>query len=183
MPPPDYRLSVSQYHRMIEVGILTEEHPVELLEGWLVQKPERHPRHENTVHRLKQVFDRLLGSEWLVRVKSGITMAESEPEPDLAVVRGPNERFKDRHPGPTDVVLVVEVTDSTLTHDRTVKARIYARARLAEFWIVNLKDNVIEAYRDPTGPADDPAYGPPEAFGRGRSIPILGVSVAVDEIL
>jgi Uma2 family endonuclease len=181
--PPQRPFTVAEYHRMIEAGVLTEQDPVELLEGRVVFKMARNPLHDYTVGQAQQTFGRLLGPEWVVRVQSAITTAESEPEPDIAVVRGPNAQYKARHPAPTDTALVVEVADTSLTHDRTVKARIYARAGLTEYWIVNLRDNVIEAYRDPSGPGDEPGYGPPEVYARGQSLPILGIPVPVDAIL
>lgn len=164
---------------MIETGVLTEQDAVELLEGWVVFKTARNPRHDNTLVRLEKVLHRLLGPEWVMRGQSAITTDESEPEPDVAVVRGPVEEYDDRHPGPADVALVVEVADTSLTHDRTVKARIYARARLPEYWIVNVKDYVVEVYRDPSGPRDESSYAAPELIRRGQNLTSSGLDISI----
>jgi Uma2 family endonuclease len=177
--PPQRRFTVAEYHRMIETGVLTEQDAVELLEGWVVFKMARHPRHDNTLVRLERILNRLLGPEWVMRGQSAITTDESEPEPDVAVVRGPVEQYDDRHPAPADVALVVEVAAVSLTHDRTVKARIYARAQLPEYWIVNVNDIEVEVYRDPSGPVDEPGYGPPQVFRRGQTLSPLGLDIQV----
>jgi Uma2 family endonuclease len=159
VPPFPVRLfSVAEYHRMIETGILTEDDAVELLEGWIAPKMPRNPPHDAILDQAQEVIRALLPDGWRVRVQSAITTADSEPEPDIAVVPGPASRYRSQHPQPADIVLVVEVADSTLGLDRTIKAKIYARAGIASYWIINIPANQIEAYADPTGPDPNPRY-------------------------
>jgi Uma2 family endonuclease len=105
-------------------------------------------------------------------VQSAVTTLESEPEPDVVVVRGGARDFVKRHPGPEQIGLVVEVADTSLTHDRTVKGRIYARAGIANYWIVNLIDRRIEVYSDPAPRARKPVYRARRDFGPGEAIPL-----------
>jgi Uma2 family endonuclease len=98
----------------------------------------------------------LLPSGWHLISQEPITTADSEPEPDIGVVRGKRRDYVNRHPQPKDVGLIVEVADTTLARDRGVKKTIYARARIPIYWIINLIDRCVEVYSDPTGPAKKP---------------------------
>src|SRR5438876_10016866 len=100
---PIYRLSVAQYHAMTEHGILDEDTPVELLEGWLVRKMTKHRPHSISVHQTRRALERLLRPGWYVSIQDPITTTDSEPEPDLAVIRGDPRDYPDTHPGPSDV--------------------------------------------------------------------------------
>src|SRR4051794_32544531 len=140
-PGPVRRFTVAEYHRLVEVGVLTEDDPVELLEGWIVFKMPKNPRHDNTVFRVQQLLSRVLPADWLVRVQSAITTGDSEPEPDVTVAAGPVTAYDSRHPGPSEIALVVEVADTSLTRDRVDKQRLYARAQIAAYWIVNLSSS------------------------------------------
>ncbi len=159
--PPDlvWRLGVNQYHGMIEAGILTEDDPVELLDGCLVPKMPKNPPHSLANGLIVEAITRLLPPGWFADSQEPITTADSEPEPDVRVVRGERRAFVDRHPGPRDLGLVVEVSDATLERDRTLKRQLYARADIASYWIVNLRDRRIEVYTEPSGPAETPDYG------------------------
>src|SRR5262245_39077842 len=142
-PVPDdpvWRMSVEQYHAMIHAGILTEEDPVELLEGLLIAKMSKNPAHSTAKRLLLQALLRTLPPGWFVDEQEPITTPDSEPEPDLAVTRGTPRDYQDRHPGPQDVALVIEIADATLKRDRGRKKRLYARAFIREYWIVNLID-------------------------------------------
>jgi hypothetical protein len=132
MPPiPVYRFTVEQYHRLIEQGILTENDRVELLEGWITPKMTHNPPHDCSVLLAQTELLARLSADWVVRVQSAITMRDSEPEPDLAVARGPGRRYARTHPRASDLALLVEVADTTLEADRTEKGRLYARSRIA----------------------------------------------------
>src|SRR5436305_3593125 len=128
---------------MIELGILTEEDNLELIDGYLVRKTSRNPPHDGTLHRLLKRLLAALPPGWDVRVQSAVTLADSEPEPDLAVVREDPGGYLTRHPTPADVGLVIEVADSTLPGDRADKGRVYARAGIACYWIINLVDRQV----------------------------------------
>jgi Uma2 family endonuclease len=152
------RFTVDEYHRLTEIGILTEDDNLELIEGYLVLKVARNPLHDGTLHRACKRLTRLLPPGWDMRIQAAVTLAESEPEPDLAVVREDPAGYTTRHPLAADVGLVVEVSDSTLAGDRADKGRIYARAGITEYWILNLVDRQIEVYSSPSGPTATPGY-------------------------
>ena len=120
------RLTVAQYHTMHDAGILMEGDRVELLDGYLVEKPMRNPPHDVTLQRLNKRLVRLALVGWEVRTQSAVTFQGSEPEPDGAVVRGDEATYATRHPGPGDFGLIVEVSDSSLQFDRKVKGKMYA---------------------------------------------------------
>src|SRR5947209_138960 len=122
---PLYRFTVEQYHRMIEAGVFNGSERVELLEGWVIAKVVHNPPHDGTVTRIYRRLMRVLSEEWLVRVQCAITTRDSEPEPDLAVVRGPEEVYFSRHPTPQDIALLIEVAEATLDQDRREKSRLY----------------------------------------------------------
>src|SRR5579872_6769024 len=124
-PFPVRRFTVAEYHHMIRTGLLTEDDPVELLEGWLVPKMGCNVPHDLAIERVMETI-RALAPGWRIRGQSAITLADSEPEPDVAVVRGPIPVQATHHPSPSDIALVVEVADSSLLD----KARIYARANI-----------------------------------------------------
>jgi Uma2 family endonuclease len=144
-----HRFTVHQYHRMIETGVLGEQDNVELLEGWIVDKMPQHPTHAGTISVLLRMLSSLLPRGWIVRVQSPVTLSDSEPEPDLAVVRGPEERYFSAHPTGSDIALVIEVADVSLEHDRTVKRQAYAKAGIPTYWIVNLVELTVEVYSQP----------------------------------
>ena len=176
----DARFSVSQYQKMTEVGILTADDKVELLENYVVLKMTRNPPHDGTIDLLKAALYPCVPSGWLLRIQQTIVLADSLPEPDFAIVRGAPRTYLARHPKGVDVALAIEVADSSLLRDRRDKTRIYARAGIPTYWIVNLVDNRIEVYTLPSGPTAAPAYGAFQTFAPGDVIPIVldGVNVA-----
>ncbi len=169
-PVPVRKFTVEEYHRMIQALILTEEDAVELLEGWIVPKMPRNPPHDAILDQAQEVLRNHLPQGWRLRVQSAITTDESEPEPDLVLVPGPANRYRSRHPEPKDVALLVEVADSTLWLDRTVKAKIYAQASIPYYWIINLVNSQIEVYSDPTGPDSQPQYQKRTDYGLADSV-------------
>lgn len=148
-PYPIWQLTVEQYHTMITTGILTDGDPVELLEGWLVIKMSKNPPHSFTTQMLREILTIFLPLGWFVNDQEPITTGDSEPEPDLSIVQGERRMYCDRHPSPEDLGLVIEVADSSLERDRTIKKRIYARAGIPIYWIVNLPERQIEVYSQP----------------------------------
>jgi Uma2 family endonuclease len=175
LPPsmPVRRFTVDEYHRMMQAGILTEDDPVELLEGLIVPKMPHNPSHDGTIELTQEALQRRLPSGWRIRIQSAVTTGDSEPEPDVAVVPGPAGRFLDHHPGPQEIALLTEVADSTLTRDRQDKGRLYARAGIVCYWIINLVDRVLEVYTDPSGPGPNPMYRHREVYGRTDSVPLI----------
>jgi Uma2 family endonuclease len=168
-----WRLQVPQYHAMIRGGILTDDDPVELLEGWLVTKIPKNPPHRITTQLTREALLRLVPENWYVDDQEPITTKDSEPEPDVVIVQGDRRDYLDRHPYADEVALVVEVADTTLQRDRTSKKRLYARAGVAVYWIINLVDRQIEVYTRPLSKAEVPDYQERQDFRPGDSIPLL----------
>lgn len=170
-PFPIARFSVEQYHRMIDSGALGEGDRVELIDGWVVEKMAKGPEHEYATGETQALLQKELPSGWHVRNQAPVTLAESEPEPDLSVVRGERADYKGRHPGPDDVALVVEVADTTLATDRG-KATIYARAAIPEYWIVNLGERTLEVHTDPEA-SGEPRYSRRRVFHDGDHVRVV----------
>src|SRR5262245_15398572 len=122
------RFTVEEYHRMIAAGVFRSGDPFELLEGRIVVKMTRNPPHELAVSLTEEQLTAHIPAGWFCRIQSAVTTADSEPEPDLVMVRGKRRDYSGGHPRAADTALVVEVAESTLAEDRTLKARIYARA-------------------------------------------------------
>jgi len=183
--PPDaaiWRLSVAQYHQMVRSGILTDDDPVELLEGLLVAKMPKNPPHRLATQLTCAALSATLPAGWYVDAQEPITLADSEPEPDVAVIRGERRGYSDRHPGPADVGLVVEVSDTTLQRDRSIKQRLYAAAEIGCYWILNLVEGQIEVYSAPSGPTAEPRYGQRHDYLRGERVPLLLNGLPIAEL-
>ncbi|UBF25452.1 Uma2 family endonuclease [Kovacikia minuta CCNUW1] len=155
---PVWRFSVAQYHQMIRLGILTEDDPVELLEGWLVYKMPKNPPHRAATKLARTALEGVIPAGWYVDGQEPITLEDSEPEPDVVVVRGNTRNYLDRHPGCQDLALVIEISDTTLERDRTFKKRLYARAGISPYWIINLVETCVEVYSEPVNLGDEPTY-------------------------
>jgi Uma2 family endonuclease len=168
-----WRLSIGQYHEMIRTGILTEDHPVELLDGWLVLKMPKNPPHRIATRLTCKALERIIPAGWYVDQQEPITTPNSEPEPDVVVARGDTRDYLDRHPGPDDVPLVVEVADTTLERDRTLKKRIYAFAEIPTYWIVNLVEQQVEVYSEPSGETEPADYRQRQDYSLQDSVPLV----------
>jgi Uma2 family endonuclease len=181
--------SVDDYHKMIETGILREGAPVELIEGVVLCRMSKNPPHETACQRVRKRIERLIPGGWDVRPQAPVTLPTSEPEPDVSVARGDDTDYEARHPGPADLGLVVEVADSSLADDKGIMLRMYARAGIVRYWIVNVPDRQIEVYTQPSGPASSaPAYAHVQIFRPGSVVPLVldGVTlgtIAVDDVL
>jgi len=158
---------------MIDAGILTEDDKVELLEGFIFRKMTRNPPHDATLMRLDDLIRERIPPAWRVRIQSAIVTGDSEPEPDLAVVAGPAERYRKSHPRPGDVALLVEVSDRTLARDRGRKRRLYARAGIEIYWIVNLVDRQVEVYTEPSGTRRPARFGQMRTYQEGDEVPLV----------
>jgi Uma2 family endonuclease len=183
LPPiPIRRWSVDEYHEMLRAGILTENDPIELLDGWLVAKMTKNPPHRIATRRVRKALERVTPEGWYVDSQEPITLSASEPEPDGAVIRGDSADYADRHPPGDAVALVVEVADATLEFDRTMKKAIYAQAGIPAYWIVNLIDRRVEVYSSPTGAADCPEYRDRSDYLSGEDVPLFVEDVEVARI-
>lgn len=145
-PLPIHRFTVEQYRQLGDIGMLTPEDRVELLEGWLVKKMNQRPIHGFIVGLLNAWFQQELPTGWIVRCQLPITTEHSEPEPDLTILKGAHADFRHQHPGGLDCRLVVEIADTSLDKDRA-KASIYCQAGVEEYWIVNVAEKCLERYR------------------------------------
>lgn len=147
-----YRWTVEDYHRLGKTGILGEDSRVELLNGQIVQMSPIGNLHAACVDLLGDLFRELLGKSVIIRVQNPVVLnVHSEPEPDLAILKRKENFYADGHPHPEDIQLIVEVADTTLEKDRTVKKQLYASAGITEYWIINLPDQQVEQYLDPFG--------------------------------
>jgi Uma2 family endonuclease len=174
MPPEPVRcLTVEEYHEMRRAGILAEDAPFELLEGWLVPKMTRNPPHDAAVALLEEEVRRRLPDGYHRRIQSGVTTADSEPEPDIAIIHGRKQDFLTRHPGPVEMCVAIEVADTSLGRDRTTKARLYARAGIPVYWIVNIPQGQVEVYTEPSGPSSGPAYRQRQDYSRSEAVPLV----------
>lgn len=142
------RFTVDEYEQLGRSGVLTEDDSVELLEGLIVRKMIKNPLHDATIDLLNALLSRQLPSGWFVRIQNVLRTADSEPEPDVAIAIGSPADFRDRHPAGRNVVLVVEVAESSLEQDWR-KCRIYARAGVPVYWIVDLKAMHLEVFSRP----------------------------------
>lgn len=167
------RFSVDEYHRLTELGFLTENDALELLEGYLVLKMPRNPPHDGTLHRSFKRLAKALPAGWDIRIQSAVTLSDSEPEPDIAIVREDVAGYTTRHPLATDVGVLVEVSDTTLEGDRADKSRIYARAGILVYWIINVADRQVEEYTQPSGPGAAPAYMLRQDYRDGDNVPLV----------
>jgi Uma2 family endonuclease len=170
---PLFRLSIDQYHQMVRSGILGEDDRVELLDGLLVRKMSKNPPHSTATGIVQDVFQAIVPGGWHVRVQDTLTLWDSEPEPDLVVARGQRRDYQNRHPGPADLALLIEVADSSLDRDRVTKKQVYAAAGVPLYWIINLVDQQVEVFTEPTGAADLPDYRTLQIYTRGQSVPLM----------
>ena len=149
---PRHRLGLADYHRLGEAGILGEDDRVELLEGQLVDMSPIGPRHALAVDALNELLVTAVAGRAGVRVQNPIELdGGSEPNPDIVLVRRPWPGHPHAHPGPADVILLIEVADSSLPTDRGAKLELYARAGIGEYWIVDLTTDGVFVCRNPGG--------------------------------
>ncbi len=152
--PTPYRFSVVEYHQMADGGVFGEDDRVELLEGEVVEMAPIGSRHAGCVNRLTMFYAGRLAGRVIVAVQNPVRLSEhSEPQPDLALLRPRPDAYACGHPGPEDVLLVVEVADATAIWDRRHKLPLYAAAGLAEVWLIDLTAAVVEVCRQPEGGA------------------------------
>ena len=182
-PSPDARerlrpISVDEYHRMIDAGILDEDEKVQLIDGMLVAMTPQGRPHVFVIQRLNRLLARALGDEFEVLTQLPLTLGkDSESEPDLAVVRAQDAASRTHHPA--TALLVIEVSGDSLRFDRRTKAALYARTGIPEYWIVNLEDATIEVRSDPD--AATGAYRETGVARRGETLTAAAVpGVQVD---
>ena len=175
--------TVQEYHLMGEAGILGEDDWVELIEGEIVQMAAIGTRHASSVKRLIAVFSDLDRRKAIMGAQDPIQLTErTEPQPDVVLLQPRADYYATAHPVPSEVLLLVEVADSTVDNDRNIKVPIYARSLIQEVWLVDLVENCLEVYRQP-GPN---GYSLMLKFWRGQQVAPLAFpefEVSVDFIL
>lgn len=182
--PQQRRFTVSEYHRMAEAGILGEDDSVELINGQLYVMSPIGSQHAACVRRLSRLFFQHTGPDALVSVQNPIFIdPDSEPEPDVALLKPRDDDYAARHPRPEEVLLVVEVAGSSLTFDQKTKLPVYARAGIPEVWIVALDEDRLYVYRQP----EAGRYAEPTTVDRGDTLTVQALPDAgpftVEEIL
>ena len=179
----NHMFSVEDYERMVETGILGEDDRVELIQGEIVEKMTIGPSHAACVNELNRILGALLANRAIIAIQNPIRLAQSVPEPDLSLLSPRADRYRKTHPTPANVLLVIDVAESSLDDDRTDKLFDYASAGIAEYWIANLIDNVIEVYRQPQA---DGTYGEQRIARSGETISPLAfpdMQVPVTDVL
>ncbi len=150
--PVRFKLTVEQYHRMAELGILREDERVELLDGELIAMPAIGSLHGGLVSRLTRLLVQRGGDRVVVSPQNSLILSDvSEPQPDFAVLQWRADDYTSRTPAAANALLVIEVSDSTLRYDRDVKRRFYAEAGVREFWVIDVHARQILVHRDPAG--------------------------------
>ncbi|TLY24191.1 MAG: Uma2 family endonuclease [Nitrospirae bacterium] len=146
-----HRFTVHDFHRMAQAGIFSEDDRVELLDGEIIEMTPIGSRHAACVARLTKILSHRLGETAIVWAQNPIRLDDrTEPQPDVAVLRERRDFYKDAHPGPADVLLVIEVSDASAEVDRRVKLPLYAKTGIGEVWIVDLSEGVVLVYRQPS---------------------------------
>jgi Uma2 family endonuclease len=179
------RWTRKEYGRLIELGVLHEDDPIELIGGRMIVAEPQNTPHAVAIELAAETLRAALGPGWRVRVQLPIGIGDdSEPQPDIVVVRGaPRDSLRD-HPATAD--LVVEVADSSVRLDRGPKARVYAQAEIPDYWIVNLVDRAVEIYREPGGVSGAPpmeAFTSPGPVRPSHRLRFPDGRIAVDDLL
>lgn len=145
-----YRLSVADYHKMAEAGILREDERVELIRGEILAMSPIGSQHAAAVGKLTDLLHDLLGRRFSIRIQNPINIGDtSEPEPDLAICIRSEDYYASRHPFGNELLLVIEVADSTLEYDLTVKKSLYAEAGIPEYWVVDVNEKQMHRFTNP----------------------------------
>lgn len=167
--PAFLRFTGEQYHKLAEVGILQPDKRFELVNGFIYQANPVSSEHSYTVKQLYDILATCSGNNAAVFSQSPIKFSDdSEPEPDVVVLKAPSKQYRERLPEPADVLLIVEVSKTTLQFDRTVKFELYARAGIPEYWIIDLGKKRLEVYRDPD--AEEKRYRMMLTFDEGQAV-------------
>ncbi|MDF2387729.1 Uma2 family endonuclease [Nostoc ellipsosporum NOK] len=176
------KFTVEQYHKMVESGILAEDDRVELIRGEIIEMSPIGTKHAACVNRLVNLLVQLLGKHVIVAAQNPIALNNtSEPQPDVALLKARDDFYATAHPQPQDIFLLIEVADSTIMYDREEKIPLYAEANIIEVWLVDINEEIVEVYQQPTAAGDQHM----QKFASGQSLLIPGfpdVSITVNEI-
>lgn len=143
-----YKWSVAEYHQMIDLGLL-EGKPVELLEGEIIKMSPEGPLHTSTNYKVAEYLRELLKGKAVIREAHPVTLKNSEPEPDIAIVTFPYTKYLNHHPYPQDIYWLIEVSDKTIVKDLEEKTIIYARNKITEYWVIDLPKKKLWVFQQP----------------------------------
>jgi Uma2 family endonuclease len=175
------RLTVDQYEAMVDSGVFTKRDRFALINGFLVAKLPKSPRHTFVAKNLGRRLNGLIPSGWDFRIEDAVRLADSEPEPDLSMARGDIEDYIDRHPGAADLAMVAEVAASSVSVDRQM-ADVYGTAGIPVYWILNLRARQVEVYTLVKKRQGASRFGKPRIFKMGQSAPVVIEGVVVGRI-
>jgi len=180
------RFTVEEYYKLAQAGVLSEDDRVELIEGEIIEMVPIGSRHAACVKRLNHHLNQKLEEEIIISVQDPIRLSEhSAPQPDLALLEPRSDYYADEHPGPQDILLLVEVAESSQEYDREKKIPLYAQAEIPETWLVDLKKRVIIRYQEP----NKDTYQETDKYKTGEEITftqkgsIKGIELDVEDIL
>lgn len=184
MPQPRrLRFTVDEYYQMIELGILKDYEKAEIIEGELIQKMPIGKRHSAVVERLNEILHDELGKSVSLRNQQPIKFGDyNEPEPDMAILQRREDFYSEIKPEPKDALILIEVSDTTLKYDRDTKLALYAEAEIAETWIINLMNDIIEVHTKPS----NGIYQLTKIFKRGENVKsevLPELNLQVNEVL
>jgi Uma2 family endonuclease len=171
--------TVTEYYQMAQAGIFSEDDHVELLEGEIIQMSPIGSRHAACVDRLTRLFSERVGRQAIVRVQNPVRLSDySEPQPDIALLKPRVDFYSSEHPKPEDVLLLVEVCETSADFDRRAKLPLYAQAGIPEVWLIDLAQEQIEVYRAPVAQG----YSKTQTLARGQPlraqlVPLLELKV------
>jgi len=187
---PIRRFSVSEYQMMGEKGILSDDEHIELIDGVIIQMSVEGTKHSFIITKIaKHFYELVIAGKALLRVQNPIVLNDdTEPEPDLALVKPREDAYYlETHPCPNDILLLIEVADTSLEYDKEIKLSRYASSKIKEVWIINLADNIIEVYREPLLLANGTlGYQKRADFVKGNTLTpqaIPTLEIAVDDML
>lgn len=177
-------VTLDEYERMCETGVFEQDARVELIRGEIVDMPPSGPEHESIVARLDRILNRLAGDAALVWPQGNairLPGTSSRPQPDITILRWRDDFYKDKRPVPDDVILLIEVAETSLKYDRGSKRALYAEAGITEYWVVNVTGGTVEVYTDP----GEGEYKLVSKVRRGEALQLPGGlgSIAVDDVL
>ena len=177
------RFTVAEFMHLADIGFLREDERVELIRGEIVEMSPINVAHASTVSRLLSVLSKLLGHQVILSIQNPVQLDdETLLQPDVALLKPRDDFYSIQHPGPEDILLVIEVSDSTVLYDRRVKASLYGTAGIIEYWIVNLPERQIEVSREPraNGYRTLTIYAPGETLS---PLAFPDIALLVDEVL
>ena len=144
------RFTAAEFLRLVEIGVLAEGDRVELIQGDLIEMSPIYITHIATLNRLVWLLSNALGKQVILSVQNPVQLSEDNlPQPDVAIFRFQEEFYSEQHAKPEDILLIIEVADTSLRYDQRVKSKLYGTAGIADYWIVNLPERQIEVYREP----------------------------------